>query len=155
MVRLQVWFIPRQNASVAVKPSKLCASIIQDQAGSRQTLPLQKGEIRKNKVVMGSMPVQILERQIPLALKAQELSSLTGCSAFWVYWSSSVISKVLGGGPASSDLSDGLVPEVLNGGGLVCWSWRGGPTFRNPGGNSLVTIPHPCLFLHALGLWWE
>ena len=66
------------------------------------------------------MPVQILERQIPLALKAQELSSLTGGSAFWVYWRSSVISKVLGGGPASSDLSDGLVPEVLNGSGLVC-----------------------------------
>ena len=69
---------------------------------------------------MGSMPVQILERQILLTLKAQELSSLTGCSTFWVYWKSSVISRVLGGGPASSDLSDGLVLEVLNGGGLVC-----------------------------------
>lgn len=155
MVRLQVWYIPRQNASVAVKPSKLCAFVIQDQAGSRQTLPLWKIEIRKNNVVMGSMPVQILERQILLTLKAQELSSLTGCSTFWVYWKSSVISRVLGGGPASSDLSDGLVLEVLNGGGLVCWSWGGGPTFRNPGGNSLVTIPHPCFFLHALGLWWE
>ena len=63
-----------------MKPSKLRASVIQDQAGSRQTLPLQQGEIRKNKVVMGSMPVQTLERQIPLALKVQEIFSLTGFS---------------------------------------------------------------------------
>lgn len=113
MVRLQVWFIPRQNASGAVKPSKLCASVIQDQAGSRQTLPLQKGEIRKNKVVMGSMPIQTLERQIPLALRFQEIFSLTGFSAFWVYWSSSVISRVLGGGPTSSDLSGVMALSLL------------------------------------------